>query len=833
MHPIMMKSRVGSAARSFGVALLAVVAASCADKEYRPVTGPHSTQMVLSLTVAGIKEASQLASVSPRFLVLVAGFEKIDTDFGAPPGATTIDGPLGLRNISLTGVSGTQTFTLPVDLAPCLAHEDHTGGKDSCNLVVAVALRADSAFIAPGDTSDFVLAEGASDVVWRGPYEVASGRLPVLESWDLSASRFGAVTWQGDNALRLGGGHTPTGNSVGVLGLTGPITGAFVGSGPVSLFMLTQGTQGFPQQNGGTFVQGPFPQLAIFENGSWRRISPTDLNPGSSTFTDVTAVSPTEAYVGHRSGLYRFDGAALTKITTITDSIFSVGHMSNATTKLVIAGSTNVAFIGNGTTFTRYVLPVNQRFDGACITGPNEAFVSSSLGGAILRFDGTTWTSVPAPSTAGKLDLQCPAPGLAYVTANNVGFFRWGGGAAGGWTQLPGLPAFVPRRPRMSAVSSGEIYAFGDSAGVDRAFYRFDGSNWTEVARLRFAQNAGRPWADPRGGAAYVGSISYGRVERVTATSATAISYMPSMRDVFVNSATSAFAVGNSRFLSRWDGVKWTVDAPPAGKRTVLAFNGVWSDGPNRAWVVGQHSSILNWNGSNWSVVTDSLNPGGPLGEYFAVWGSGTTAFAAGDQGVSQCTVGVGCTLAGNLGGPLYGVWGSAVNNVWAVGANGRIMRNTGSGWTSFASPTNRKLVKIAGSGPSDIWAVGDSVLLHFNGTAWSTFPMIEDLLSMRSSVPNVQFGQSSIGLWVRNSREAYLGSDFGKMARWDGERWHELTSTPDRRRIVAISMGANGCGLAVTDAESTPPAPAPTLWRGLSPSGCFASPMTAPTSWP
>jgi hypothetical protein len=804
-----------SAMRCAVVASAALLLSGCADKEFTRPTRFLNPQLSLQVTTVGGGQASQAAGFAPKFLVIAAGYL----------GSDDIKG-LSFKYAPFS--TGTSTTTLDVNLAACLADTERPGSRDSCELFVAAALVQDSVPAAQRDTAD--VFANAFDARIAGPFTVAPGRAPVVPAIDLSASRYGAVRWEGDNALQLGSGHAPISTSQGpVLGLTGPLAGAFVGTAPPVLFSATQGCM----VNGGSAqnpqVQCPIPQLAIFENGSWRRVNMTLLGPGAPSFTDIAAVSPTEVYLGHRQGFFKYDGSSITRITAVTDTAWSVGQMSNATTKLVIVGSTNSVWIGNGTTFTRYLTPLNQRWDGVCITGPNEAFASSSTGAGLIRFDGNTWVSVPAPSTAAKLDLQCPAPGVAFVTANNVGFFRWTGQT---WQQIPGIPAFVPRRPRMAAVSATEVYAAGDSGLVDRAFYKLTAQGWTEIGRLRLTFASGRPWADPRGGAYYSGS-SYGYLNKVTQTSASVISYMPSMRDVWVNSGTSAFVVGNARFISRWDGVKWTVDQPPANKRTLLALNGVWSDGPARAWTVGQQSTIMHWNGNNWTVVTDSANAGGPLGEYFAVWGSGTNAWVAGDQGISQCTVGVGCTLTQGLGGSLYGIWGSAPNNIWAVGASGRILRYNGTSWTPFTSPTSRKLVKVAGSGASDVWAVGDSVLIHFDGTSWTNIPLTGDLQRMQAAVPTALFGQPSIGLFVRSRDEVYLGGPFGDIARWNGTDWDQMNQRFDVRRIVAISIGPTGCGLAVTDAETTPPSPQPNLWRGAGPSGCFLNPMTPPASWP
>jgi hypothetical protein len=150
---------------------------------------------------------------------------------------------------------------------------------------------------------------------------------------------------------------------------------------------------------------------------------------------------------------------------------------------------------------------------------------------------------------------------------------RWNGS---GWTALAG-PASAGRSLSWGVASPSDMYAVGDSASTNRAFYRFDGTSWREVGRLTFTTGASRVWADPRGGAAYVSPMFQGgapRVEMVTPTLARVLSYSPQLRDVAMPTTSSAFVVGANFFLARWNGARWNVDAPP------LRFdsNGMWTD---------------------------------------------------------------------------------------------------------------------------------------------------------------------------------------------------------------------------------------------------------------
>jgi hypothetical protein len=83
----------------------------------------------------------------------------------------------------------------------------------------------------------------------------------------------------------------------------------------------------------------------------------------------------------------------------------------------------------------------------------------------------------------------------------------------------------------------------------------------------------------------------------------------------------------------------------------------------------------------------------------------------------------------------LTAVWGSAKNDVWAVGSGGTIIHYDGTAWTP--TPTNLKhtFQAVWGSSATDVWAVATSdVILRSNGfaangaTSWKRVtPAVED----------------------------------------------------------------------------------------------------------
>ena len=62
-----------------------------------------------------------------------------------------------------------------------------------------------------------------------------------------------------------------------------------------------------------------------------------------------------------------------------------------------------------------------------------------------------------------------------------------------------------------------------------------------------------------------------------------------------------------------------------------------------------------------------------------------------------------------SLGAPLflYGVWGRAADDVWAVGIGGTMVHWDGSGWSAVRSPTRSWLKGVWASPAAGVWTLG------------------------------------------------------------------------------------------------------------------------------
>jgi hypothetical protein len=122
----------------------------------------------------------------------------------------------------------------------------------------------------------------------------------------------------------------------------------------------------------------------------------------------------------------------------------------------------------------------------------------------------------------------------------------------------------------------------------------------------------------------------------------------------------------------------------------------------------------------------------------------------------------------------------SCVTDVELVHAPGA--QTTAARWTLVPSGTTSDLRRVWGSAPDDVWAVGEGgTAIHWDGSAWR-------------AVPTGTTATLS-GVWVARANEAWAvgSSPAGPVVlRWDGERWSEVALGP-RERLRLRSVWGSG----------------------------------------
>jgi hypothetical protein len=329
------------------------------------------------------------------------------------------------------------------------------------------------------------------------------------------------------------------------------------------------------------------------------------------------------------------------------------------------------------------------------------------------------WTTIPSPSDVpGDNYLYgADASGASNVWAVGVVYPPTGGTSRGlalrydgtSWGSVPrtGLPSDVTLRG-VDAVSTTDVWAAGaNRAGISA--YDTMAAHWNGTAWTRETTPNGNPGGfNSLSGVAAAGSTVWAVGTYVDPSSST----------------------NRRKLILQRAGGNWRVSTAPR-VATYEQLAAVDATGPADAWAVGSASSdgqsaplaplALRWNGTSWGSMTlpapgNTALTGVDARTSSDVWAVGSSSDASGPQpyvarfdGTSWRRV-VTPTLAG--GGELTDVVALSPSTVVAVGrSNGAplVLRWNGTSWTRETTPasSNPFVTGAAAAGSNAVWAVG------------------------------------------------------------------------------------------------------------------------------
>ncbi len=239
-------------------------------------------------------------------------------------------------------------------------------------------------------------------------------------------------------------------------------------------------------------------------------------------------------------------------------------------------------------------------------------------------------------------------------------------------------------------------YQFGGGGSSQPIFVHWDGSQWTLVP----------------------GAV---------------VNWYNQLHGISVIASDDAWAIGYSgceegcqshTLIEHWNGHQWYAGGTPNFGTGFDAIEGIAS---NDVWAVGPQ--IINWDGSEWSVVPDpglgspyltaidavSANDVWAVGYYYGGPNSYPSVVSHWD-GTSWSL-----SSAPDVG-KLAGVKALSTNDVWAVGS-GDFLHWDGTAWTEVDNPTGGGFEAVDGISTDDVWAVGYSLVAHWDGSRWSEVP--------------------------------------------------------------------------------------------------------------
>lgn len=175
--------------------------------------------------------------------------------------------------------------------------------------------------------------------------------------------------------------------------------------------------------------------------------------------------------------------------------------------------------------------------------------------------------------------------------------------------------------------------------------------------------------------------------------------------------------------LYHFDGQTWGFRSSAAPARSV------WTGGPNNVWAAGGGCKVQRFDGQFWHIVPTPSDCQGQLERVFglgdSVWAFGSKTSTAPDGVILKCSSTECVAQIAETTETLTSAWGDAVDNFWAVGSRGGLLKYNPNKarWESVQAPQTSGLFDVWGGNKNNVWAVGDlGTVLRYDGSSWAKY---------------------------------------------------------------------------------------------------------------
>jgi uncharacterized protein YjdB len=536
-------------------------------------------------------------------------------------------------------------------------------------------------------------------------------------------------------------------------------------------------------------------------------VSPVNLwapmpNPAGGDLTHVWGLSRSSVYaVGGAGLILHYDGVAWSQMASpTTGNLRSVGGFADS---LVWAGTHQGNLLRfNGHSWSSETDP-GFSVEGISGYNPRHLYIVGN-GGAVRRYDGTTWSPVTSGTTQPLLDVYLAAGELYAVGEAGTILHDWVPEAAGvttanlegiwGEPRLGVVPSLLYAvgtggtilrwdEASWSAMTSGttanlssvtgasverDVYAVGEGGKI----LRFDGAAWAPMASGTTA-NLSAAWTAPDGDVYAVGTggtilrgIRSATVE-VSPATLTALGATHAM-EATAREASGA-PVGAVPFawssddpsVATVDPATGLVTAVANGTATITAKVPGGAQGSATATVHQVADVILMADGHAISAPTTlAIDPRDSRNS--AVDPALATFESLNPAVVTVSSTGLLTPVSAGQATVVVTMPGGATNRTLVtVATPGTTPVNL---WARMSAPgVSANLRYLWGASAHDVFAVGDGTILRYDGAGWG-------------SMPSGASGRLS-GVWGTSGTNVFAVGEDGVILHYDGTTWAAMTS--------------------------------------------------------
>ncbi|MBN1290128.1 MAG: IPT/TIG domain-containing protein [Actinobacteria bacterium] len=347
-----------------------------------------------------------------------------------------------------------------------------------------------------------------------------------------------------------------------------------------------------------------------------------------------------------------------------------------------------------------------------------------------VEWDGTVLSSTDGGTSWNSMFSDWWPAGISASASNNVWVVGWEGQArswdGATWTDrsIGGSDLY-----NAAAVSPTSVVAGGEGR-----FLTFNGTSWDSAVggstMPQYGVHGFKPGVDIVVVAAGQYDPVYDSIQLTTDGGITWASMASGvtnpMYGIDIIDASNAWVCGD-RYVLRWNGSSWSTQYHPNAPVYCISMAAT-----NRGWI-GTNTTINYYNGWNWNSRYRTNNP---VYSVFAPDTNNVFAVGAGGRIWHASTGGTSfSSQTSGTGENLRSVTAPNSTTAWAVGDNGTILYTTDSGgtWNPQTSGVSVTLRGVSALDPTTAWAVGDGGTILYTdnaGATWTaqTSPTTENL---------------------------------------------------------------------------------------------------------
>ena len=410
--------------------------------------------------------------------------------------------------------------------------------------------------------------------------------------------------------------------------------------------------------------------------------------------------------------------------------------------------------------------PQGNHLHGACAVGSEIYAVGEA--GSVIRYDGASWSLLAFPweetlqGIWGTSPSSLFAVGAAPGPYNDGGIYRFDGSA---WslTEIGSYELYS-----VWGAADNEVFAGGDGGKI--VFY--DGYGWTDRSPgMGITYTYRGIWGTS---ASDVFAVAGPYIVHWDGSDWSLMTNVGSgagdLRSVWGSAGNDVFAVGRGAKVFHYDGSQWSVIFDGG---IDYSLDAIWGRAADEVYAFGGMYPLraLRYNGTSWNSITAPTNL-----EAYAAAGTGAGVFIAGENGQLLKYDGTVWLRFNRFCAQEYaGIWGSSAVDVYVIGhdplspvdENYRAnLHFDGNAWTVFTMPSASSA--IWGSSATDVFIGSeDGAIYHFDGSAWSLL---------------TQIGYNKIyGIWGSGPGDVFTVGDapypFSRLCHYDGSVWTVMTS--------------------------------------------------------